>query len=178
MTVLLVGCLDTVVLREFLEGWAEVVLTVQRVKSGSTGGALIQYPKLPPRVSESLAARWLVRAETFPGATEIRRGGGADLRVFGPDRTWRIEVKGSGAKEFQTFGPKDYDCDLLMWIRFGEAALLSQNGRVRATLFPTPRQSIGDLGARVTHAAARSAARPEFDIRELEVRLGDLLGAD
>ncbi len=147
------------------------------MKSGSVGGALIQYPKLPPSISETLAARWLVHADIYPAATEIRRGGGADLLVSGPDQTWRVEVKGSGTSEFQTFGSKDYDCDLLIWIRFGDAALLGEEGFVRATLIPTPRDSIGNLGARVTHAAARSALRPGFEIRELEVRLGDLLGA-
>jgi hypothetical protein len=171
----LVGFLDDAVLRQFFVGWTEVVGVVGRIKSGSVGGALIQYPKIPSTVSEALAARILVRHDVYPSALRLERGGGADIRITTADGAAKVEVKGSGQAEFQTFGPKDYDCDLLVWLRFGEAAQIGLQGVVRATLFPTPRRSLGDLGSKVTHTSAEAAIRRGFDVRRLIVPLDQLL---
>jgi hypothetical protein len=168
------GFLDERRLREFFFGWGEVVQVIERVKAASSGGRLIQYPKIPSAVSESLAARVLIARAVFPEARSMLRGGGADIRVVCGTSTYRVEVKGSGSSEFQTLGRKDYDCDLLVWLRFGEAVQLGLEGEMRVTLFQTPRRCFGDLGNRVSHATAVSAADPSM-VRSLVFRLADLL---
>jgi hypothetical protein len=173
------GCLPSATLREFFAAWAEVVSVIQRLKGSSKGGELIQYPKISPSVSELLAARILVREGIFAAADSISRGGGADLRVVEAGRVWCVEVKGSGSAEFQTFGRKDYDCDLLVWLRFGEAMKIGLPGLVRASLIEHPRQSLGDLGTRVTFATAESAARFRgHELRLVEYALADLVDGE
>ena len=170
------GFLPTATLRDFFSGWTEVVATIDRVKAGSAGGQLIQYPKMPPSVSESLAARMLIRERVFEGATGMVRGGAADIRVSRGGETILVEVKGSGSAEFQTFGRRDYGCHMLVWLRFGEASQLTFASTVRATLFPRPAECLGQLGSRVTHGSAEAtAAARGFPVRHIEVSLSALV---
>ena len=175
-TVKAIGFLPISQLREFFLSWTEVVSVVERVKSASPGGSLIQYPKIPQSVSESLAARFLIKSNTFHKAFEMRRGGSADIVVSCDGGVNLVEVKGSGSSEFQTFGQKDYACDLLLWLRFGAVRHLGTRSLVNATLFPKPSESIGNLGSRVVHSAAKAAALSRgYKLQCLEIALEELL---
>jgi hypothetical protein len=55
------GVLSNDTLRAFFAAWAEVVTVVRRVKESSDAGNLIQYPKIPQAVSESIAAKILIK---------------------------------------------------------------------------------------------------------------------
>lgn len=173
----MMGFLSNDALQDFFAGWAEVIAVIERVKAASVGGALIQYPKIPPSVSESLAARILLHERIFETATCVTRGGRADIVVVDGNGTRLVEVKGSGSAEFQTFGPKDYACDLLVWLRFGEVRQLNLRSTVSATLFPKPTEAMGPLGTRVTHGAAEAAAAARgHATRRINLPLAVLLG--
>jgi hypothetical protein len=152
------GFLTAITLREFFEAWTSVVGLIERLKAGSAGGRLIQFPKIPPAVSESLACRSLIIRDVFPDAVSMVRGGAADISVLIPSGLRRIEVKGSGISEFQTFGRKDYACDLLVWLRFGQVFSLTAASQIQVALIPTPIDTMGQLGSRVTYRSAIAAA--------------------
>jgi len=82
-------------------------------------GKNIQYPKLPPRLTESLAV-YVLRAGLIPdlrGYSFDFGGNEADVIATHSEDTRKIEVKGT-TKSFEFFGPKDITADYLLWFDF------------------------------------------------------------
>jgi hypothetical protein len=83
--------------------------------------AHIQYPKLPPGLTESLAIH-LLRIGVIKGLSryEFQFGGDqADIVGTNMQTRLRIEVKGT-TKGFEYFGEKDIHSDYLMWFDFAD----------------------------------------------------------
>lgn len=81
----------------------------------------IQYPKLPPKLAESLAIH-LLRGGLVPelNGHNFRFGGNeADIIGVKDGKSVRIEVKGT-TKGFEYFGEKDIKADYLLWFDFEE----------------------------------------------------------
>ena len=88
--------------------------------------ANIQYPKLPPVLTESLAIHLLRKGEIKGlGRYEFQFGGNeADIIGRYAQTRLRIEVKGT-TKGFEYFGEKDIHSDYLLWFDFAD--LLRKN---------------------------------------------------
>jgi hypothetical protein len=79
----------------------------------------INYPKLPPILTESLTVQLIRRGKILPEFmnTEVERGSRmADILI---DRgRFKIEVKGTTAMSWVTLGKNDIVADYLVWIDF------------------------------------------------------------
>ncbi len=84
--------------------------------------SLLQYPKIPPALSESLALHLLQDNIILPGLSSLHAGARSESDLVATDSRGRrlaIEVKGTGASAWVFLGPKDYKADYLVWILFG-----------------------------------------------------------
>jgi hypothetical protein len=141
-------------LHSFFEAWKDMMLAIDRVRRRHQS-EIIQNPKLPSAISEALAAR-IYAAQNATETGILRRGGGADLVATSSNAVTKIEVKGSGTAEFQTIGPKDRACDLLMWLRFGDVTKLDLNSHLNWTLF-RPKNCVAELfGSRLNFSTLRA----------------------
>lgn len=89
---------------------------ISDLKAKNQLAAYIQYPKVPPSLTESLAI-YLLRRGVIKGLGqyEFQFGGNeADIVGSGMRIRLRIEVKGT-TKGFEYFGEKDINSDYLMW---------------------------------------------------------------
>src|SRR2546422_4415211 len=88
--------------------------------------AQIQYPKLPPGLTESLAIHLLRKGEIEGLSQYEYQFGGNVADIIGRDAQTRlrIEVKGT-TKGFEYFGEKDIHSDYLLWFDFAD--LLRKN---------------------------------------------------
>jgi hypothetical protein len=104
------------------------------------GGTAIQYPKLPSVFSESLVV--VCGPALFPNAKNIHLGGGheADVVFDSSNVTKKVEVKATGSKEFQEFGPRDVKADFLVWIAFGSVFENESEDTIRIYVLDEPRR--------------------------------------
>jgi hypothetical protein len=107
-------------INQFIILLREVFTYITDLKESHALAADIQYPKLPPKLSESIAIHLLQRG-VIPqlAGCDFRFGGNAgDILAFnGEQPTSHIEVKGT-TKGFEYFGEKDVRCDYLLWFDF------------------------------------------------------------
>lgn len=88
----------------------------------------IQFPKLPPKLTESIAIH-LLRGGLIPTLRGFDfRFGGTEADIIGTNETSRvrIEVKGT-TKGFEYFGEKDIKASYLLWFDFEELFRKNQN---------------------------------------------------
>ena len=88
----------------------------------------IQFPKLPPKLTESIAIH-LLRGGLIPTLSGYDfRFGGTEADIIGTNETSRvrIEVKGT-TKGFEYFGEKDIKASYLLWFDFEELFRKNQN---------------------------------------------------
>jgi hypothetical protein len=88
----------------------------------------IQFPKLPPKLTESIAIH-LLRGGLIPtlGGYDFQFGGNeADIIGTKDASRIRIEVKGT-TKGFEYFGEKDIKASYLLWFDFEELFRRNQN---------------------------------------------------
>jgi len=93
-----------------------VFVHISDLKAENPLAKYIQYPKLPPSLTESLAIR-LLRMGVIKGLGRYEfQFGGNEADIIGKDSQsrLRIEVKGT-TKGFEYFGEKDINSDYLMW---------------------------------------------------------------
>lgn len=93
-----------------------VFVHISDLKTKNPLATYIQYPKLPPSLTESLAIH-LLRTGVIKGLSgyEFQFGGNeADIIGKNARTRLRIEVKGT-TRGFEYFGEKDINCDYLMW---------------------------------------------------------------
>ena len=78
----------------------------------------------------------------FPNAKNIHLGGGheADVVFDSSNVTKKVEVKATGSKEFQEFGPRDVKADFLVWIAFGSAFENESEDTIRIYVLDEPRR--------------------------------------
>lgn len=115
------------------------------LKEGNPLARDIQFPKLPPRLTESIAIH-LLRAGLIPELKgyEFEFGGKeADIIGINYGSRVRIEVKGT-TKGFEYFGEKDIKASYLLWFDFEELFRKNQDSfticvlRYRESRFSKP----------------------------------------
>jgi hypothetical protein len=113
--------LSPVEIQQFITLLRGVFAYISDLKDKNPLAADIQYPKLPSRLTESLAVHLLrngVISELVGYAFEFG-GREADVIGTGGQGRRRIEVKGT-TKSFEYFGPKDIQSDYLLWFDFAD----------------------------------------------------------
>ena len=104
------------------------------LKAKNSLAAHIQYPKVPPSLTESLAI-YLLQTGVIKGLGQCQfqfGGNEADIIGMNTQARFRIEVKGT-TKGFEYFGEKDVKSDYVMW--FDLADLLTGNGNDHLRLY-------------------------------------------
>jgi hypothetical protein len=114
----------------------DVFTYISNLKEKNPLAADIQYPKLPSKLTESLAIH-LLRHDLIPELKgyDFRFGGNeADIIAARETEKVRIEVKGT-TRGFEYFGEKDIRAKYLMWFDFEE---LLRKGGNHFTLYILP----------------------------------------
>jgi hypothetical protein len=109
---------------------------ISDLKQKNALAADIQYPKLPPKLTESLAIHLLrTGLITELKGYDFRLGGNeADIIASHGTNRLRIEIKGT-TKGFEYFGEKDIKANYLMWFDFED---LFRKGGENFILFVLP----------------------------------------
>ncbi len=147
---------------------------ITNLKKSNPLAADIQYPKLPPKLTESLAIH-LLRGGLI---TEVKgydfRFGGNEADIIGShgQTEVRIEVKGT-TKGFEYFGEKDINADYLMWFDFEE--LLRKGGRNFALYVLPHREARFSGPVKITIKSLKKIAG--LELKEKRYNIGDLLSA-
>ncbi|MDG6990061.1 MAG: hypothetical protein JRM99_01420 [Nitrososphaerota archaeon] len=104
----------------------DVFAYISDLKAKNPLAAYIQYPKLPPVLTESLAIHLLRKGEINGLSRYEFQFGGEEADIIGRDAKTKlhIEVKGT-TKGFEYFGDKDIHSDYLLWFDFED--LLRKN---------------------------------------------------
>ena len=113
-----------------------------------------QYPKISQFFSESIVfhglQKGLILSDEGP-FTELHLGGGADIIATKPNgQNLRIEVKGTGDKEFITVGDKDREADYLIWLLCAELKSDLPYPIATALLLKRPIEHLSDTKGRKT----------------------------
>lgn len=150
----------------------DVFAYISNLKEKNPLAADIQYPKLPPKLTESLAIH-LLRRGLISELKEYDFGfGGNEADIIasrGPEKI-RIEVKGT-TKGFEYFGEKDIKANYLMWFDFEE---LFRKGGDHFTLFVLPyRESRFSAPLKITMSSLKKVAG--VDLQPLRYNIRDLL---
>ena len=150
----------------------DVFTFISNLKERNPLAADIQYPKLPPKLTESLAIH-LLRGGLIPElkAYDFEFGGNeADiLALRGSDKV-RIEIKGT-TKGFEYFGEKDIKANYLMWFDFEE---LFRKGGDHFTLLVLPyRESRFKAPLKITMSSLKKVTG--VDLQETRYNIHDLL---
>jgi len=150
----------------------EVFTYISNLKEKNPLAADIQYPKLPPKLTESLAIH-LLRGGLIPELKGYSfRFGGNEADVIGSQgaNKVRIEVKGT-TKGFEYFGEKDIKANYLMWFDFEE---LFRKGGENFILFVLPhRESRFSGPVKITISSLKKVAG--LDLQLLTYNIRDLL---
>jgi hypothetical protein len=150
----------------------DVFTYISNLKERNPLAADIQYPKLPPKLTESLAIH-LLRSGLIPELKGYSfRFGGNEADVIGSQgvNKVRIEVKGT-TKGFEYFGEKDIKANYLMWFDFEE---LFRKGGENFILFVLPhRESRFSSPVKITISSLKKVAG--LDLQLLTYNIRDLL---
>lgn len=130
-------------IRSLIEVFGEACRFISELRARSPIAKLVQYPKTPTLLSESLAVHAIQEGRLLAAAgpfTTVQRGGRrADILADRADgRQLNIETKASGVQDFATFGGKDYAADFLLWFRFDTLLRDNHLGQVEVLVCPCP----------------------------------------
>lgn len=112
-------------------------VTAQRRKTALADH--INYPKLPPILTESLVVHLIRRGKILPefATSPVGLGGRvADIIINGGKS--KIEVKGTTAMSWVTLGINDVNADHLVWIDFANYFTNIIGGPIRVIVFKNP----------------------------------------
>jgi len=158
---------------QFLFLLKDVFTYISNLKEKNPLAADIQYPKLPPKLTESLAIH-VLRGDLISELKgyEFHFGGNeADIIGTHGSSKVRIEVKGT-TKGFEYFGEKDIKANYLMWFDFED---LFRKGGDNFILFILPhRESRFNGPVKITINSLKKLAGPDLQQKEYNTR--DLLG--
>jgi len=107
---------------------------ISKLRGTDRLASLVQYPKIPPALSESLAFHLIQDEVILPGLTSLRAGARTESDLVASDPRGRrvaVEVKGTGASAWVYLGPKDYQADYLVWVLFGSFFASADQSTVR-----------------------------------------------
>jgi hypothetical protein len=150
----------------------DVFAYISNLKEKNPLASDIQYPKLPPKLTESLAIH-LLRDGLISELTgyDFQFGGNeADIIASRGTNRVRIEVKGT-TKGFEYFGEKDIKANYLMWFDFEE---LFRKGGDYFTLFVLPyRESRFSAPLKITMSSLKKVAGVDLQLKRYNIQ--DLL---
>jgi hypothetical protein len=150
----------------------DVFTYISNLKEKNPLAADIQYPKLPPKLTESLAIHLLRRGliSELKGYDFQFGGNAADIIASRGSEKVRIEVKGT-TKGFEYFGEKDIKANYLMWFDFED---LFRKGGDHFTLFVLPyRESRFGTPLKITMSSLKKVAG--VDLEQKRYNIQDLL---
>jgi hypothetical protein len=153
----------------------------------------IQYPKIPPILSESIVVYAIRHGKLLPSIRpsleSVMRGrrATADVVAIRNERPWPypvppslaqvpelyIEIKGTGCGEFAGFGDKDYDAHILLWLLFGNRLFGGGLGVMDVLVCPHPIENLRpefDRPKRVTVGQLTSNWNGEIERQHLDLR--------
>jgi hypothetical protein len=110
-------------IRNLIKLLREVFKYFQTLRNSSELAKEIQFPKIPPKLSESLIWHLISEGKLLEVAHRQVKLGGKIADIIVTDKSeneFRIEVKATATKKFQYLGPKDINCDYLIWVSFGD----------------------------------------------------------
>jgi hypothetical protein len=121
----------------------KVLRYIRKLKKNNPIAEVLENPKVPSRLSESLILNLLnqkliLRRELHGFAFNL--GGGADISAKKDRKTLRLEVKGTGPRRFQKFGKKDIEAHYLIWVDFYDFFLSSKNPPVTLYIVKNPKR--------------------------------------
>jgi len=159
-------------LRELAALLRQAFKCISKLKKLKLAARRITYPKLPSAFSESLVVH--CGPILFPNAKNIHLGGGheADVVFDSSNGTKKVEVKATGSKEFQQFGPKDVNADFLVWIAFGSVFENEADDTVRIYVLAKPKRAFPDK-TKITLARFKKQAAGKLAC--YEAKLSDLI---
>ena len=159
-------------LRELASLLRQAFRCISKLKKSNQAAGRITYPKLPSAFSESIVVH--CGPAFFPSAKNIHLGGGreADVVFDASNRTKKVEVKATGGKEFQQFGPKDINADFLVWIAFGPVFEKQADDTVRIYVLAKPKRVFPDK-TKITLARFKKQAAGKLAC--YEAKLSDLI---
>jgi len=116
-------CLTKDQIRTLTKLIREVFVFLEKLKASNALAERIQYPKIPPILSESIVIHLIRDRKILNGLMnlgDVHFGGrAADVIVESGSKKLRVEVKSTGKNAFEYFGPKDISADYLVWVHFG-----------------------------------------------------------
>lgn len=132
----------------------------------------IQYPKIPPRLSESIVCH-LIRDHSLLAdlnVSNVSLGGSlADIVARTPEHeSLRIEVKATGLSAFQEFGRKDILADVLIWLYFGRSFVVDDSLRVDAYVIRSPSAFFADR-TKITLNTLRNLLGPRLESQQFDL---------
>lgn len=80
-------------------------------------GALVQLPRIPPLISESIVY-WMLKSRPDLITLDFRKSGRDLIGTATDGSVIPIEVKATGRQAFQHFGEKDITSKWLFWVHF------------------------------------------------------------
>jgi len=128
---------------------------ISKLRDREEIASYVQYPKIPPALSESLAV-FAIRENKLLAShgpfKAVKLGGRVADIIATTDsgKTFRIETKAAGTEEFATFGPRDYEADFLLWMLFGDSIRSGCGGKCTVLVCPNPKDHLPWRKDRVT----------------------------
>lgn len=132
--------LDPSEIQELIKHIRNLFSTIQNLKNTNKIACYIQYPKIPPILSESIALNTIQNGSLSLPIQSPQLGGNiADIIAYDKnDKLIKIEVKATGKKAFQNFGEKDIAADYLIWVFFDEFFQNSKQEVIELFILPNP----------------------------------------
>jgi hypothetical protein len=127
-------------IRELVSNLREVFVWLRDFRQRHRLAEVIQNPKLPSLLTESLVVHRL-RGGAIPdlaGYTFERAGRKADILACKGNTEVKIEVKSTGVEGFQQLGRKDVAADYLIWLHLGDCFLNSVNNEAQMCIVRRP----------------------------------------
>jgi hypothetical protein len=111
-------------IKELCKTLSQVFRHIEDLRKNSKIAQHIQFPKIPPKLSESIIVQLLREGILVPELSkhQISLGGRrADIIAKKSSQELKIEVKSTGKQDFQYFGDKDVSADYLIWLSFKDS---------------------------------------------------------
>ena len=132
-------CLKWAEIIELMDLLSEVFSYVSNLRTEHPLAEHIQFPKIPPILSESLCM--LEKEKIFLGCSSADFGGReSDIIVRFQDGTKKTaEIKATGQSAFQALSKKDIAADFLVWVHFGRF-FEDNDEEIRAYVMENPKR--------------------------------------
>jgi len=126
-----------------------VFLHIIELRGNNTLAQYVQFPKIPPYLSESMIIHLIkdgiILPEISRKLSHIGFGGSvADVlvKLLDNNNEIKVEVKATGKSAFQKFGVNDINADYLIWVHFNEFFLNKNQKTIEIFIIKDPSRYI------------------------------------